>query len=439
MGQIGEEDEFFDILGPALDSGSLRLVRAVVSSMGRYSSPRVLSLLRRQFRLGPRSVRIAILETLETIASETVLPLVADALDHRHITVRMKAAEVLQNLAESGKVDIVRTVLWLLRSKDLDVKRIAADVARRVGDADGRLWPQLLGFLRDEDWWVRERITDALIEMAGPQLTRHVVGFLSDESDVVRRYGVDMLVRLNDPASLGALVRTAAGDDDWWVRERSVEAIGQLGDERAVPYLLDLLNKQPALTIVILNALTEIASPKAGQHVAELLHSDDTDVVLEALLCLDRLNDPSQSMMVAIVTNHDDPRVRKLATEMMLRWRVAEDLAGAQATIAKRLSTLERLLYAAVQAGADDLILSAGKQPFIKRMGAVQPLAKTVFTDDQIRALILPNLTESQRKELAALNDIDMSYDVKLQGLRFRVNIFEQQGGLAAVFRYIKR
>ncbi len=436
-GKIGEEDEFFDILGPALDSGSLRLVRAVVSSMGRYDSPRALALLRRQFRLGPRSVRIAILETLEVMATETVLPLVADALDHKHITVRMKAAEVLQNLAASGKVDVVRTVLWLLRSKDRDVKRIAADVARRVGDTDGRLWPQLLGFLRDEDWWVRERITDALIEMAGPQLTRHVVGFLSDESDVVRRYGVDMLVRLNDPASLGALVRTAAGDDDWWVRERSVEAIGQLGDERAVPYLLDLLNKQPALTIVILNALTSIGSTKAGQHVAELLHSDDPDVVHEALVCLDRLNDPRQGMMVAVVTNHDDPRIRKLATEIMHRWRVAENLAGAQATLAKRLSTLERLLFAAVQAGADDLILSAGKRPFIKRMGAVQPLAKTVFTDEQIRALILPNLTEAQHAQLTQLQDIDMSYDVKLQGLRFRVNVFEQQGGLAAVFRYI--
>jgi len=43
----------------------------------------------------------------------------------------------------------------------------------------------------------------------GKQLTRHLVSYLQDPSDIVRRYAVDALLRLKDPAALGALVRAA--------------------------------------------------------------------------------------------------------------------------------------------------------------------------------------------------------------------------------------
>jgi twitching motility protein PilT len=66
------------------------------------------------------------------------------------------------------------------------------------------------------------------------------------------------------------------------------------------------------------------------------------------------------------------------------------------------------------------------------------PLANNVFTDEQIRAMLMPHLSDIQQHDLEALKDIDFSYEVKTEGLRFRANVFQQLSGISAVFRIVK-
>jgi twitching motility protein PilT len=438
FGRVAEEEEFIVHVGSRLGKLPVTSVCAALRAMGRFTSLRAIGVLREQFGYGPRSVRLAVLEVLETIATDDVLPLLAEALNHKQLVVRLKGAEVLQNLSRAGRLDVARTSLWLLRSRDVEVKRIAADVARKVGDAEGRLWPQLLRFLRDEDWWVRERITDALVEMAGTQLTRHVVSFLSDESDVVRRYAIEMLMRLNDPAALGALVRAATGDPDWWVRERAVEAIGKLKDPRAIPYIADLMSREPELRLTGIMAFVEIGDHSATPILAGLLETDEKDLLLASLQALEKLHDGSEIPVVLELVHHTEYKIRTLALELVERWNMAAHLRDSSMTVVKSLSTLDRLLYATVKAGGDDLMLTAGHKPYIKRMGEMIPLANNVLSNEQVEALLLPQLTEQQKESLGQLRDVDFSHEVRSEGLRFRVNVFKAAGGLSAVFRVVK-
>ncbi len=436
---MAEEDDFFRYVVPKLDAANLTVVQAVIKSMSRYRSARVLGLLKEQLLLGPKSIRLAVLDTLEEMNHEDVLPVVAEALNHKQIAVRLRAAKVLENLATGGTIDIARTIVWLLRSRDVDVKRIAADLARKVGDPDGKLWPQLLRFLRDEDWWVRERITDALVELAGTNLTRHVVTFLQDDSPVVRRYGVEMLMRLKDPAALGALVRTVGNDDDWWVRERAVEAIGVLKDQRAVPYIIDFMSKDDELELVCIDTLRTIGDQSAAPHVAARLDPEDVDVTVEALRCLDELNDSEQASLIIPFGEHEDFRVRSLAREVVGRWNIEAQFQDWAGDGSAKMNTLDRLLWATAKANGDDLLLAAGRQPYIKRLGEMVPLVKNIFTNDQVRSLIYPHLSQAQIADLEQkMADVDFSYEVKSAGLRFRVNVLQEHGGLAAVFRVVK-
>ncbi len=439
FGAMAQEDEYFHYVAPRLDAQSLNTVCAVISAFGKFRSARVLGVLREQLLLGPKKIRMTVLETLEGIGHEDVLPVVAEALNHRQIEVRLRAAKVLENLALRGQVEVARTIVWLLRSTDVDVKRIAADIAKRVGDPDGTLWPQLFRFLRDEDWWVRERITDALIELAGQQLTRHVVGLLEDESAVVRRYAIEMLMRVEDPNSLGALVRTVQNDDDWWVRERAVQAIGVLGDTRAVPYIVDFMNKMPELDLVCIDTLGELGDPTAAPHIVQFLDPDDIDLTLAALNCLEALGDGNQVDAVMPFTDHDTHSVRTRAREVVRRWNLEAQFTEWDGDDSGKMSTLDRLLWATARAGGDDLLLGSDRRPYIKRMGDVAPLVKNVFTDEQLRALLYPHLSESQIESLEGeKQDVDFSYEVKAAGLRFRANVLQEYTGIAAVFRVVR-
>jgi len=133
-------------------------------------------------------------------------------------------------LFRAGTIDSTRLVIWLLRSTDVNVRRMAADLARSIKDPSGDVWLKLCSHIRDQDWWVRERIVDALVELGGPQVTRHFVRFLADRSAVIRRFGADVLARLRDTSSISALLQTALADRDWWVAERCVEGVASFGD-----------------------------------------------------------------------------------------------------------------------------------------------------------------------------------------------------------------
>lgn len=436
FGRMCTEDDWFAMALPVVDSPRVALVKAAIEGLVRFSSPRVTQVLERKFRAGPNAVRLAVLGVLQAIGNDDILGALVDALSARAIQVRTRAGEILQELSKAGKVDISRTIVYLLRSKDVNLRRMAVELAKSIKDPHAELWPKLLGVLRDEDWWVRERVVDVLVELAGPQLTRHIVQYLSDPSDVVRRFAVDVLNRLKDPQALGAVVRVAAGDVDWWAREKAIECIAALNDPRAVPYLIDLMAKNVELQWSCVQALSQMKATQAAPQVASLLQSPDSDVRLVALNCLKVFNDPSYSTQVRALANDRELDVKMLARELLTYWSVA--FQGADGAAVGDLAPLDKLLVAMAQRDGDDLILASGKKPVIKKQGVVLPLVNNPLSFEQIKNIIYPKLTPNQVSELEAGTDIDISYEVRSEGLRFRANIFNADGGVAAVFRIIK-
>jgi twitching motility protein PilT len=433
---LAAEEDYFTNVVPLLDSPSLNVVKAGVEGLRRFSSARAIAALTGKLRSGPNVIRFAAIDALEAIGTQQVLSPLVEALGHAQLPVRTRAAESLSRLSLAGKLELARAILWLLRSRDVNVRRMAVEVVQSVRDPEGELWPKLLGYLRDEDWWVRERVMDALADMAGEKLVRHVAAFLQDPSDLIRRFGVDALLRLRAKESLGALLRVAGADPDWWVRERAIEAVAAIKDARAVPHLVDVMLRHPHLQLSCLEALAEIGSKEAAGHVASLLASEDSDVHPAALRCLKALNDPEQTAAVQPLVRDPRPEVRSLARELLARWSVAGQEAAPAGE--QPASFLDQLLLGMAKLEGDDLILAPGRRPFVKRFGKTLPLAKNVLSADRVKSLVMPHLSSKQVQELEARREVDFTYKVESENLRFRVNAFQQLGGVAAVFRIIK-
>jgi twitching motility protein PilT len=161
-------------------------------------------------------------------------------------------------------------------------------------------------------------------------------------------------------------------------------------------------------------------------------------VVVASLQALEKLNDASQVPRVLEMVHHSDLKVKNIALDMVQKWNLTSQLRDGAQTVVRSLSTLDRLLYATAKAGGDDLMLTSGNKPYIKRLGEMIPLANNVLSNEQIEALLLPQLTAAQRESLSNLRDVDFSHEVKSEALRFRVNVFRSNGGLSAVFRVVK-
>lgn len=435
LARVATEEEYTAAVAPLLDSRDLNVARAALLGFVGFPSPRTIGILQRKLRQGPNALRFTVVDTLEAIGTAEVLKPLLEALGHRQLVVRVRAANALSRLGQAGKLELARTIVFLLRNPDVNIRRMAVELAHSVPDRQDEMWPKLLGYLRDEDWWIRERVADAILDVAGPAVLPHVIALLDDRSELIRRLAVDMLVRMKDPQSLGAIVRTAQNDTDWWVRERAIQAMAALNDTRAVPYIVDIMLRTADLQVACLEALGALKSPEAAAQVTTLLTSGDADVRRAALACLGKLGGAATyATAVRGLLNDASGDVRVAARHVLARWAMT-----AEEPVERELNMLDQLLVAVVKREGDDLILAPGRRPYFKRLGKVIPLAKNVLSAPWLASTLTRLLSFRHQEDLQRRGDVDFSYELQSEKLRFRVNVYRQVGGMAAVFRLVRR
>ncbi len=98
--------------------------------------------------------------------------------------------------------------------------------------------------------------------------------------------------------------------------------------------------------------------------------------------------------------------------------------------------TLNEMLKETVDRGASDLHITTNSPPQIRVDGVLSPLNSPPLTPTQTKQLTYSILTDKQKQRLEENLEIDFSFGIK--GLaRFRANVFNQRGALAAAFRQI--
>jgi twitching motility protein PilT len=435
FGAACDESSFYDKVVPHIyDPRPLR-VRAVLQGLARFPGKSAMATMEYKFTEGPNDIRIAVLLTLERMATDDVLPLLVNAIGHTDLKVKSEAVRILRGLTAEAKIDVARALLWLLRSSDVNVRRMAAEVTSAIREGKEQLWPKLVRFLRDEDWWVRERVLDALVQLAGASLTPHLVAMLDDPSAGARRVAVDGMALVGDPQALGALVRAASDDPDWWVREEAVRAIGKIKDTRATPYILNFLENEPELTVACIDTLTLLGRDSL-EHVLPWLGVDDPEKRLAAIRYLEVHGDLNLSEHVRAVAFDPDLEVCQRARALLDTWAVK--LFSGNAGDDDPTKVLDRLLEKLVAEDGDDLVLTAGRRVYMKNRGKMVPLTKAELSAEQTYVLLTPLLTTQRTATLGSLIDVDFSYFSTTAGCRFRINVFRAQFGLGAVFRRIK-
>jgi twitching motility protein PilT len=98
--------------------------------------------------------------------------------------------------------------------------------------------------------------------------------------------------------------------------------------------------------------------------------------------------------------------------------------------------TLPELLKMTVEADGSDLHLTTNSAPAIRVHGRLRPLEFAPLNAAETKQLAYSVLTDAQKKRFEETLELDFSFG--LRGLaRFRCNVFNQRGAVAAVYRLI--
>jgi twitching motility protein PilT len=100
------------------------------------------------------------------------------------------------------------------------------------------------------------------------------------------------------------------------------------------------------------------------------------------------------------------------------------------------MKRIDEILALMTEREASDLHIASGSAPFLRIHGEMVKLNYKDITPEVCQALIFEILSETQRESFLDNWDLDCSYSLKGVG-RFRVNVFRQRRGVAAVFRLI--
>jgi len=135
----------------------------------------------------------------------------------------------------------------------------------------------LIETLGHEDADLREQAAEALGQIGDVRAVQPLIELLEDDDWFVREKVVEALGKLRDKRAVKPLIQ-ALGDDDWFVREKAVEALGEIRDPRAAGALAHALKDQDMnVRTNALGALRKIGEPAVEPLVTALVNNDIPD------------------------------------------------------------------------------------------------------------------------------------------------------------------
>lgn len=154
------------------------------------------------------------------------------ALKDKDKVVRKEATIALGRVKDTRAVE---PLIEAMKDKDYHVQRQAAQALGKIGDA--RALEPLIKTL--EDYFVREKAAEALVEI----LDAGAVEALIQCVDAGVAKALRDMKEMKDKREVDLLIKTL-GDEDEDIRQKTVEALGNIGDARAVEPLIKALGDE---------------------------------------------------------------------------------------------------------------------------------------------------------------------------------------------------
>lgn len=412
-----------------------RNLLAVIDALGKLGNPNAIPHLVRFMDQPHAGIKLAVIKSLGRFDDVRCIEPLVDSLRDKNLMIRQTTIELLGNLGRSDNVKMGKLLVSMMKDRDVNIRRSVVEVIRIIGEKD-ELWWKLIRYLRDEDWWVRERITEILAELGGEKIIEPIIALLDDTSEIVRRYAIEVLVKLGDKRAVEPLAKCVF-DPDWWVRERAVEALAEMKDPRVVPVLNQLLVEEDDLLWSTIIALQTYGHPSSFVPLLQRLEHPLADYRIEIIRALDAINDQRFPGTLETLINDKDKRVRDFVQSLLPKYDLTPSAIGRKNFEDINLALLDQMLLDVKNRGGEDLFLIAGNRPMMKLRGDVTILDDHLFSPEETDKLLMDILSPIQREQFKDMNDVDMSYRIKDEGSRFRVNVYKTRTGTSGVFRVI--
>ena len=245
------------------------------TALGAFRDARAVGPLVCLLRDADRAVRQAAIGALTAIGEPSV-PVLGLCLADPQQGVQEAASSVLSLIADER---VLHPLIAALDNTDWIVRMHAAKALGRIKHASAT--GPLIPLLQDKVKAVREEATTALAEIGDPAFPS-LLEALKHSEWLVRLHAVEALGKSRSAEAVEPLLWALFNDHDQAIREDVVRALGQLGDGRAVEFLVTVM-KESSLRTLAVEALGRIGDRRAVPVLIAVLNESDRPVVSRAV------------------------------------------------------------------------------------------------------------------------------------------------------------
>jgi HEAT repeat protein len=256
--------------------------------------------------------------------SESVDRLIS-ALKDKDETTRARAADALRALGKDA-APAVPALTEALKDGSAIVRKAAIEALGSIGPKAQAAIPALMNALEDPDEEVRGYVPLALADICGEKI-QALTDALGKDSPYLRRLGAITALGIIGPKASAAVpqIATAFREPDKEIRMRAIKALGDIEDEKAIPFLVDVLRKDPDLDCRIkvagyLSVFRQKAKPAIPALIEAMKTDGDQYLGLQIAACgtLITIGSDSVPAVSAVLRDRSQPTiVRRDATYVL--------------------------------------------------------------------------------------------------------------------------
>ena len=174
------------------------------------------------------------------------------------------------SLIKIGTKKVVGEIIPLLRSEDASLRNIAVEILEGIGE---KAIEPLSSLLQDKDHDIRKFACDILGNIGSSKAITFLIPLLNDQHINVACAAAEALGNIKNKKATQALIEALKGRK--WLTYNAIEALGKIGDTRAIkPVAQFLFKDDPLISFASVKALGEIGDPEGAEYLLPLLGSD---------------------------------------------------------------------------------------------------------------------------------------------------------------------
>ncbi len=389
-------------------------------------------------------VRVLVVKALSEDPGDDALDFLIDRFRSETYAVRRIISQRLDQLADAGDQRLLDRLMPLLSEGDDETREIAFRTCFKLGDPT-ELIRRVILYSKSLMGWMRERIHQT-VSSFGPEILEPLIKLMENPDEDIRNAALIFSTHFRDPR-LAPAVSKLVGDSNWWTRTIAIDFLGNLKDESGVDVLIEALGDEEVRWSAV-EALANIASPKALGPIARLLRDSVIDVRIEVIRALEVYNDQrALPLLEQSFKTDSELKVREAALNayraIAKKHRVVVDedaTASGPRSDPSTFSPLERLLELGKNEAASDLHIAVGNAPLIRVHGQLRKLggqdSHERLSLDTVRTLLFSVLDDEHKQTLRRERQVDFAFEIA-EGWRIRANVYLDLHGLGGAFRYV--